>query len=504
MTLHNDIDKIFKDGLHGYSQKPPGFVWTNIENTLNRQRFKRRRNILYSIAASVAIVLSFGAGYLLTNKPVEQLAQTQNFENKIIYNNNVEHVNNNNNINTAKTNDVKPSKVEKQLPAVDNKTKQPKPKADLSNKSAQTIVPEQPAQVDEVENNNQPNIKKANSSGTLLPPMFASNNTYNKAPVFEQQSKTCNNELTVNQMQVRSVVLKTNNEPKSINYDNRLLELYKNDLLYYDNANATKKASWSVAVNATPLLSYRDVYDVNKGSLMKSDNLSSLEQQYKNEKPLVSYSAGVDVAYGVSSRWDVQSGIYFSETGQISENIDLYTSGTYSVPQEGYYMVNTSSGNINIKGSQNEIIKVFSGANNQVDQNLPTVPGLYESKQTPDLQTDFIQTFEFYELPVVVNYKIIDKKIKLKLSGGLSANYMYRSKAYIKEDGKRFNLDAEIEDINTVGCNGIFGIGMQYPLVNNLMFNLQPTLRYSLRSINTDGTVYPYSLGVYSGLRYNF
>ncbi len=81
---------------------------------------------------------------------------------------------------------------------------------------------------------------------------------------------------------------------------------------------------------------------------------------------------------------------------------------------------------------------------------------------------------------------------------------MYGSNAYVQNSGKRYNLDAEMENINTISYSGIFGVGMEYPIVERLQFNLQPTLRYSLTPLNSSGTVYPYSFGVYTGLRYNF
>ncbi|HCC31906.1 MAG TPA: hypothetical protein DEQ03_17915, partial [Marinilabiliales bacterium] len=66
MTIHSDIDRIFKDGLADYSPKPPSFIWGTIEQVLERKRKKRQIVLFYSAAASVALLLSFGAGYLFT------------------------------------------------------------------------------------------------------------------------------------------------------------------------------------------------------------------------------------------------------------------------------------------------------------------------------------------------------------------------------------------------------------------------------------------------------
>jgi hypothetical protein len=81
---------------------------------------------------------------------------------------------------------------------------------------------------------------------------------------------------------------------------------------------------------------------------------------------------------------------------------------------------------------------------------------------------------------------------------------LYDNAAYVENDGDRYELDAQSDDLNKMNYSSIFGFGLEYPIINRIKFNFQPTLRYSLSSINASGSVYPYSFGIYSGLRYNF
>ena len=92
----------------------------------------------------------------------------------------------------------------------------------------------------------------------------------------------------------------------------------------------------------------------------------------------------------------------------------------------------------------------------------------------------------------------------MNVSGGLSANFLYDNSTYIVNEGSRYDLDAESGDLKNMNYSGVVGLGLEYPIITKLRINLQPTFRYSLNSINNSGTVYPYSFGVYTGLKYNF
>jgi hypothetical protein len=73
MTINADIDRIFKEGLKDYSPKAPDYIWSQIDQSMNNRKRRVQRTLIFSAAASVAILIAFGSGFLFTNsnqKPV--------------------------------------------------------------------------------------------------------------------------------------------------------------------------------------------------------------------------------------------------------------------------------------------------------------------------------------------------------------------------------------------------------------------------------------------------
>jgi len=494
MTIHQDIDKLFKKGLSDYAENPPGFVWDNIDRKLNSKRLKRKRNIIYSIAASIALLLSFGAGYMFTG------IKTTNFValnvNEVLPTNvSEEEVNNESN----------------QIRKVTNPDTQGKTSESVEGKQIEEpkIVPvDMPEQKIENESENpvaEPSgkVKKVNSAGTLLPPMFGDYNDYNtEETIAYKEVEDSNNSLKT--MELKPLDASKMEKSRDLNYDKRQLGVVSEYTLM--TIDEKKVSSWSVGVAAAPLLSYRDVAVVSSENLKNADVYSSYEQNYSNEKPLMSYSAGMNVNYKVAKRWRIQSGLYFSEMGQVSENVSIDEQQMNIVSGNNSYSINTSTGNIDVQGSPNELIVKFSRparVEGDYALNGPSENSNYEKSNT-GIETSFVQTYEFYEVPVVANYTIVDRKLSMNVNGGVSANILYANKAYVENDGDRYELDAESEDLKNMNYSGVFGFGIEYPIISKLKLNLNPTFRYALSSINTSGTVYPYSFAIYTGLRYSF
>jgi hypothetical protein len=259
------------------------------------------------------------------------------------------------------------------------------------------------------------------------------------------------------------------------------------------------KTTQSVGINASPLVSYRSVRNIEEESVRAADNISSVTKKYENEQALVSYSAGLDVNYAITKRLNVSSGLYFSEIGQVSTDIPLETSSPYYDVYNSNYAIHTSTGNINVKGTPNDLVYLI---NPKAALKGGSLNGI--AAQGEMVEADFVQSYEYYEIPVMVNYKLIDKKFNVNLSGGVSANIMHGNNTYVLSNKTKYDIDAEVENLNTVNYSGVIGMSMQYPLLKRLHLNLQPLFRYALKPINESETVYPYSFGFYTGLKYNF
>ncbi len=494
MTIKHDIDKLFKQGLSDYSEKPPNFVWDNIDYRLNRKRYKRKKNIMYSLAASVALLLSFGAGYLFTDSQSENLVVlNQNITTpQIISEPNTSIINN------TKTNNT----IIGDSKNIENSTNNKATKPNNNNNASVNSIKDNGSVKQDSDNQKNKSVKKATSQGILLAPMFATSNNFdaNKTQIANNNN-TDNTKL--NTLEMRGLESLPQNKNSELMYDIRQIPIMPD----YTTTNINKKGNvmWSVGISATPLMSYRKVENVSSDLLMDAATSTNYEQNYTNEKPYVSYSAGVGVNCKVAKRWRIQSGLYFSELGQISENIALTGNQPYAVVDNNSYYINTSTGNIKVQGNPNELINRFSDKSNIDNDLYATPPGTNDMlDQKSEFTADFLQTYEYYEIPVAVNYTIIDRKLSVNMTGGISANIMYNNKTYIQNNNSQYELNTESTDLKNMNYSGIFGLGLEYPIITKLNFSLQPTFRYSLNSINNSNTVYPYSFGIYTGLRYNF
>jgi hypothetical protein len=150
MTINADIDRIFKDGLQEYSPKVPAYIWDHIEQNLDHRKNKNRRTLIYSIAASVAILIAFGTGFLMTEN------QTNGTANK----NSIAVVDSS--LNKEQT------EQEQTLPLADDKDQKKVEGAKSDEKNTTVKENSDKKQEHKIKSNS----IKAHSSGTLLPPMF--------------------------------------------------------------------------------------------------------------------------------------------------------------------------------------------------------------------------------------------------------------------------------------------------------------------------------------------
>ena len=252
MTIHQDIDKLFKKGLSDYSEKPPGFAWDNIEQSLNRKRFKQRRNLVYSLAASIAILLSFGAGYLLTDgQPKNQIAVNQNNDATIITSKKSEISDRDKNITEDKN-----TKID------DDKTEQVSIQPEIyKNNSTSTKELKENTTAPAEKKLKKSNVKKVNSSGILLPPMFASSDEFEKPTATITEEQTDKENAILNHLKMKNFDFAELDSKRELNYDYRQITPIPDYTLTINDVKNT--SPWSVGFSAAPLVSYRNVSDVS-------------------------------------------------------------------------------------------------------------------------------------------------------------------------------------------------------------------------------------------------
>ncbi len=251
---------------------------------------------------------------------------------------------------------------------------------------------------------------------------------------------------------------------------------------------------WSFSAAATPS------YNMRTG--LGKDKVS--EQISSSEQAKISYSGGLGVAYKISKRLSVQSGLYYTSIGQEIENIYSFSGfNRYDVTKGGHNFEVLTSGGVIYTDNDDVFLMDNSGGrvltvytNDVFD---PAKANLSYVNNT------LHQTFSYLEMPIILRYKVVDKTIDFNLIGGLSYNLLVNNTVSTFADGHKYTV-GKTEGLNPFMVSSSVGMGMEYNLSGKISLNLEPMFRYYLNPFSEMAGIktHPYSFGLFSGLSYRF
>jgi hypothetical protein len=202
--------------------------------------------------------------------------------------------------------------------------------------------------------------------------------------------------------------------------------------------------------------------------------------------------------------------LYYSRYGQekndITHNTYFYSNKiTGEISSSDIYTVTNSTGVIafdqntnSYANTQPEMIITDLNSLNSID-----VKEIIANQSFEEDDMTISQTFDYLEIPLSVKYLIINRRLGFNVSGGILTHILVDNSVIIKQKGEatHFGKTNEITKVNYL-CS--VGIGLQYPVLTDLAFSIEPRFRYSLNSINkTAGiNVHPYSFGIFAGIIY--
>ena len=234
-----------------------------------------------------------------------------------------------------------------------------------------------------------------------------------------------------------------------------------------------------------------------------ANNNTRLAELVNSEQTRPTYSTGLTFGYKISPRLTIQSGIGLSSVGQTISDVDVFAglSDFYTVKGAYLYSVETASGTI-LAG--NTDLYLADNAN-RVSTTIPgnmADPSKYNLTQ---VSNNIHQVFRYLELPVIIRYKVIDQKVDLNFSGGMSYGYLVENSAYVN-DGANTIPVGRTEGVNVHSISSQLGLGMEYNISTNISFNLEPVFKYYVTPVSAlSGTLYkPYSIGFFSGVFFKF
>ena len=495
MKDNNQLDELFRSKLGGFEQEPPAYIWSRIQE--QQAGSKRRLLFFYLKGAGIAatILLAFLLGWQLQHEPHKT---------------------------TPVLTEGQMHKTE--VPDLTNTQNQPVETEVEQSLSKEThAVPNPKNEVYAATINKAPvNIHERNSSESPEDEVIAALEL-----AKENKENLTNSEIRKQETEQFHLLQLLNIQlDKSFNRQAQLAEMKKemqdtssialnpleltvvaeNARLVAQNNVEDQSGSWQLSAMVAP------GYAVNQGS--QSHNYES-SMAYSASTEDLNLSGGITIEYKNHKRWSVQSGVYYNKLGQTSTNHASNSEMSYDSPAPGAPTVGADLSS----AYYNTVVKVASGQMQmntaagvvEID-NLPTNARLsnsFESLTTSDgillTETDFEQRFEYIEVPLIFRYQLIDAVIDMQLLGGFNASVLVANNAYARSEYGRERI-GETRDMNSVNYSTSFGFGLGYGLSDKISIRVEPQLKYFLGSLNNNSEVdyKPYTIGIYTGLSYQF
>lgn len=451
----NKIDKLFSDGLANFEQTPPPIVWDKISETMGHRKSKARALWWWSASVAASILLAFIAGWYLSHNRInddELYAQIE-----LLKKAQVEKI-------------ALSSPVENKVILQFNRPEPVQPIAALTNKTNITVLEESSV-----------SISRNNEIIDLMTAIdfeIKANSKFNYALVDVEDNLS--------------------------EFDQKMIEA--NLLAMNDQKNLPEeKGRLVMGLQASPV--YR--FEQTVAGAMDVAYASGIENSVTtNYKP--NLAGGVSISYDTGKKLAIVTGVNYSEVAQNSGDVGLASSGFSWFNNKDYLDAPTleASDKVASYSPQNVILNTNVGTANII---LPEGTQVSYDARLADSYTESNPTYNYeqeagyIEVPFLLKYKLIDKRIGLHLLGGINTNILVTNTVSLINRGEVV-ANGNIENLSPITYSSSLGMGMNYKLNERFKINFDPTLKIQINSLNTQSNfkARPYAFGVFSGITYQF
>lgn len=478
---NNHIDQLFRDKLVGFDQHPPEAVWSNIQAAIGSQPV-RKTWLWWRIAGvAAAVFLALVAGWMLVKFPVEQLEPL-----------------------------VEGSSASKlEVPAG-----QPVNEVYIAETSPGTV--------------GQAPVSSPISEGmkTALPHKVASEETPLIVVGEHPATWYTENSRQFIPLEARDPVILLNDEGDAVlaklgewlgAFESRLATALlgdeqtepglslKDQLIVAENIRQRKQQfakedtgnQWGIGALASALASGEQ----NKGGDRDFFASNYLMPDTRSE---TTFSGGMMVDYKVTERLKVKSGVVYSKLKHRTDGLVMsmnFGGDGYVTEDSGMKIAHASLTAITPTGQVHfsEMPELAISTHDAIFGTSAELDGVLVTT------ADLAQDMEYIEVPVILAYSIIDRKVNLDLSGGVSANFLVGNSARIYEESQRTQV-GETADLRDMVYSGSLGVSVGVDLSRRLKLSIEPRMKYFLSSVSKNSAIdyKPYQFGVYTGITYSF
>jgi len=567
MSEKKNIDKLFKEQFKDFDASPSDTVWKNIEQELNKDKRKKRIvPIWWKLGGAAAVLaLLFTVGTFVFNSNDLDSSETEtivdldnNSGSKTQSEGTSEKINSKNStdsqynseskvegqrVSTDKTSDIKitdelvsGNQIKNKNPRQDQTETQSKytiTSSDNSNNLESTkgqnnlgkntrsannnkLINTQSASKNSLAQNNQDFSEKeksgkANSSANAV----ALNENLSKQT--SKSNKNSENTL-IDASNAQALISKSKSDSGSavtdnLNAEQKELLSEKDTVQTVEKLNAIEEAialangektiekeeeeklnRWSVSSNVAP------VYFNSLGQ-----EGSSLDNQFaeNTKQGQINMSYGVGGSYAINKKLKIRAGINRVDLGYRTNDVLVLDnlSPTASISQPG--VVGLAETQARPQQLSNVSVVKAHAANGFISGSELSARSAPNQLLTKD-QISLDQSLGFIEVPIEIEYSLVESKFGLNVIGGFSTLFLNNNEIFAVEDGNS-SYFGEATNINNMSYSANFGIGFNYDISKQFRFNLEPTFKYQINTFNnTSGEFNPYFIGLYTGLSFKF
>ena len=481
----NNLEELYKEKLKDFNELPEQHVWESITASLDKKKKKRIIPIWFKLGG-VAALLAF-LFYMVnlfedSTSPISEITDVENTSDKIpvTVKDKQPYFKDNSNENSLNATEVAAddNTNEANINRITTTKTNEKEETYTSNSNSKNIY----------KNVGQNNTNRDIAIGNTTPKEKQNQIDYSKISEKSLDTKLASSKtkkeeekqkFSVAQNTTEAIPQTTENKKNNKKSIFDVIEKQKEEEL----AIAEKKGNkWSVGPSVAPV--YFDA--IGQGSPIHPDFIEN------SKSGNVNLSYGLTVAYNLGKRLKIRSGIHKIDYGYDTDEV-VFSS---SITQNSVDVIN----NINFSETSRTIV-VGSKENRSRLSNVDT-NGF--SQQSLQREGSLSQQIGYLEVPLELNYTLIDRKVGVNLIGGLSSLFLVDNSVSLESQGLITEV-GEANNINTVNFSTNFGVGFSYKLSPKIYINVDPIFKYQLNTFSdTAGDFNPYSIGVYSGLRLNF
>lgn len=490
MSDQKHIDRLFQEAFKDFEEAPNDAVWEQIEAKLKEKKKRRVVPIWWrygGVAALLLLLLTVGVGLFNNDASVENPIQVVDSDENIDSNENNDSNSNTNSINNAFENkdaltDTNSSEddLKNTLNSKENATSAKKETLFNNNRSSSVAT------------TNSNEDKNSNSSNENKPQQLKSANGTSDQIATSTEEDLNNpsnaNDSAIDKEQLKDAIKNTkaddviaNSNGKNPNENQKSIEDAIEASKHIDDEEKEKLNRWRIAPNAAPVF----FNTLGQGS--------SIDPQFnKNSKSAeTNMSYGVIASYAISDKLRVRSGVNKVNLGYSTNDVVVLQSlngrSSISFLSNVKPELSNSSDDISVLSSQN-----FA---NKSSASFATTSGV---------NTSINQSFSFIEVPLEIEYALLDKKIGINVIGGFSSFFLSDNEL-TSNFGTGETSIGEANNINDVSYSANFGLGLNYKFSKKINLNVEPMFKYQINTFdNTSGDFKPYFIGVYTGFGIKF